>query len=540
MLVMSCLAVIFGCSSDNGNGPDPNGNDVTELVEEANTELADVLFDLANNDDINHPDSIDLTVPYNLYIEALNKDADHDTANFGAGVLEIVMMTQDAQIQDFFDDLDAFFDADSYFEQRRGSLGYGHIVGVRGPIVGLHEVSIPLAVPARMVRAFGRVGSQTDPTVDELQQICFDEVLPRIATCIQRLVKVTANQDFLFTITPKMQGDMYEDPIELDLTEVYATLSGLNALRAVLLHFMAYDFNLDEYTGDAMLDAITPGSAFGSLHAAGTNRMQTALQSWRDAVDYLESGVDFLESETDYQGDDFIYVDPYDDFTQADLDSIKRYIPVARNILTTSDEIKADWDDNFSTPDEKIRFSLYSFYDDPVGDLKTLLPDYTAEVTLSPAETEWTYKDTVIDASVTIAASGYYYWERFASFCDDGPVDSWEDANIAVPEWETAWDTYYAMLEGLPYAHMEAYFYSYLSAGQQSVYCTFYMDYEDVEVYRYIPVLTWEADTYEDWILPDPTMGGLMPDMTDQHLKDLLGIDAGDWEKTVELDLWDW
>jgi hypothetical protein len=391
-----------------------------------------------------------------------------------------------------------------------------------------------------MTRAFSTVGTVTDPTIDELQQMCLDEVLPRITTCLARLAKVTADQDFTFIVTPKMQGDEGEDPVELDLTEVYATMAGLSALRAGLLHFTAYDFNLDAYTGEEMRAALTPGSSFGTLHPEGDGRMQSALEAWRNAVLHLQSAVDFLESETDPQGDDLIYVDPYDDFTQADLDSIKRYLPIADNILHTSDGIKANWDDDSHTPDERVEFSLNSFYSTPVQDLKGLLPAYACSLDITAVDTRQVYEDSVVSANVTLSDTTYYAWQREAAFSDGEMGWYWERTDMDVPEWDAAWDALVAKAMDKDWAYVSAYFYSYLEAGEQTIQCTMYIYYDEAIRSRYIPVIIWEADTFEDWILPDPTFGGLLPGMTDARLKEIVGFDEEDWEKTEELDFWDW
>ena len=48
----------------------------------------------------------------------------------------------------------------------------------------------------------------------------------------------------------------------------------------------------------------------------------------------------------------------------------------------------------------------------------------------------------------------------------------------------------------------------------------------------YNAVITWEANSFDTWVFPDPTMNGLFPGMTDAGLKDALGLTAQDWQKT--------
>jgi hypothetical protein len=540
MSAMACLLALLSCSDDSGNKGGFEPTEVEAKVGQANTQLENILYDLVNGEDPEKPGDIDLTGAYDLYMEALSMDGNHAGANFGAGILEVVMLTQDPQIQDFFDRVDAFIDAGNYFEAEPGASTFDGSLAITGPAFSMDQVRIPLAIPAKMTRAFCLAPSNTDPTIDELQGICLNEVLPRVATSAQRLTKVTAKRDFIFTVTPKMQGDMGEDPVELDLTEVYATLTGLSAVRAGLLHFTAYDFNFDAYTGEEMLAALTPGSSFGSLHSEGESRMQSALSSWQDAVDHLESAVDFLEAEQDHQGDDLIRIDPYDDLTQADLDSIKAYIPKARNILNSSDWISLNWDDKSWTPDEKVVFSLNSFYSSPVQDLKTLVPPYTPSLETIPTDTRWVFRDTTLHAVVTVEAGGHYFWQRSVHYEQGELVSSYANKDFEVSEWDEVFDMYEAMVAEKYSGEVSAYLYNLLDPGPNNVTIDIYYSYSEVLQSRYSPIITWEADSFEEWIFPDPTFGGLLPGMTDGRLKQVFGIDGDGWEKVNEMNLWDW
>jgi len=232
-----------------------------------------------------------------------------------------------------------------------------------------------------------------------------------------------------------MLGDPDEDSVELDLTEVYTTLTGLKATQAVIWHFCAYNLNLEAYTKETARDALSPGSTFAKLHPEGKDRMSQAHQAWLDALDNLEAGIDFLEKEVDDQRDDLIRIDPYDDITQDDLDEIKENLPKARNILNSSDTFTANWDDDSSTADMELEISLYALFNNPVEDFKTLFLPYTVSL-----------------------------------FRDDDLV------------------------------------------------------------------ITWEANSFEEWILPNPTINGLFPGMTDRKFKETFGIDGDDWEKQITID----
>ncbi len=52
---------------------------------------------------------------------------------------------------------------------------------------------------------------------------------------------------------------------------------------------------------------------------------------------------------------------------------------------------------------------------------------------------------------------------------------------------------------------------------------------------RYDAVLTWGASTYDTWVFPDPTFNGVLPEMTNQGLKQLLDINAATWQRSLIL-----
>jgi hypothetical protein len=89
-------------------------------------------------------------------------------------------------------------------------------------------------------------------------------------------------------------------------------------------------------------------------------------------------------------------------------------------------------------------------------------------------------------------------------------------------------------------AYLSAHFSAELEPGEQTIQCTMNLRYHEPVQYRYTPVITWDADSFMEWELPDPTLGGLLPGMTTERLKQIFGIEEDDWEKTNVLDLWDW
>lgn len=542
LIAAGLLLFLIGCAGDDdsGNGGPGNGGncDAAEAkVQEANAVLEDVLYDLINGDPPQEPEDIDFSEPYNLYMEALGYCSPHVGANFGAGMVEVMMLTRDPEFQTFFDRVKAFIDAGEYFEVPGGTF-LGGPIDVSAPVFRLDQLAFPLMAPVKITRRMCRTMDEDDPTVTELQGICLNEVLPRIRTAVERLSIVAEDEGFVFTVTPRMQGDPGEDALELDQTEVRATLAGLQAVEALFWHFCAYNLNFDAYDGEGMVAAFTLGSSFAALHLQGESRMESARQAWLGAAANLDWAIEFLESETDYQGDDIIRIDPYDDITQADLDSIKHYLPLIQNALNSSQVFSIDTDGNPATPDEEIEISLDALFGTPVQDLKALFPPYT--VSLDTQAVEWVYvygSDEVI-AQVEIDSAGYYQWYRWAWYEYGEEVTHWENINLTVPEWEQAWNAKVQQLSNSPYAWLEFYFYDYLTAGSHTVVGYLSYSYNEPTRARYTPRITWQANSFAEWDLPDPTIGGLFPGMTPARFKEIFGLTAEHWEKSTTWYLW--
>ena len=530
--VLCITLLLIGC--DESSGPAGTSGDpeaAQEKVNEANIVLADVLFDLINAEDIEEPSEIDFTRPYDLYMEALSLDRNHAGANFGCGILEVLMLTQDQDIKDTFDQWKEFGEQGGIFEAD-GPLGGPVSIG---PIFRLDEVNIPYNTPVKLTRRMCRIAGEDDPGITDLQNTLIAELIPRLNTAIERLDKVTDDPEFTFNVTPRMQGDENEDPVELDLTEVFATLAGLNATKAYLLHSCAYNFNFTDYTGEELLAALTPGSPFMALHPQGRSRMSSARQSWVNAVNSLEQGINFFEAETDPQGDDLIRIDPGDEEDiQEGLDSLKHYIPRIRNCLTTSETFTFEIDDE----EKDLEISLASFYNTPVTDLKTLFPNY--EVELEVRATDWYFVsgDTTEFGVLDLNEQRNCTWRKRADY-EYGEIQ-WTDENIDIyiQDFDEAWNRWEQLLIDKPYAYLSFSFSGYFSAGHHEITCWVYYSYDEPTAWAYAPRITWEADNYNEWILPDPTFGGLFPGMTDARFKDLFEISGEDWRKTDVMELW--
>ena len=54
----------------------------------------------------------------------------------------------------------------------------------------------------------------------------------------------------------------------------------------------------------------------------------------------------------------------------------------------------------------------------------------------------------------------------------------------------------------------------------------------------YAVIITWDADTFNDWAFPNPSINGLFPDVnSDVEFKSLFGLTPDMWQKQMQLDL---
>lgn len=534
-LVLVCALFVWsGCSNDDDGGDGGTPVNVDSLVTQANSELESALNDLINGDEPQGPADINFSEPYALYTEALRSNPNHPTALFGVGMLDVLMLMQDAEVQDLYDRMQAFLDAGTYFEVGGPAVNQPPRIT---PVFALADVRLPVLEPIRMSRRMTRT-LDDDPQLSEVQNLCMSKLMPRLDQAVNHLAPVAANAEFTFTVTPTMQGDPLEDPVEIDPTEVRLTIAGLRAIQALLYQFCAYNMDLDAYDGPGMLEAFSQGSNFMHLNGQGSQRMRSARTAWLAAADYVAGAIDFLEAETDPQADDLIRIDPYDTPTQNDLDSIRLYLPRIETTLNSSYVWEIDTDGDEFTPPEQIEISLVNFFDSPVTDIKDLFPAYTVALDTQVIESNWVFDDSSVTAQIQIAAAAYHHWNRSASFSYGELQWEYRDSTFAAPAWNAAFAAIAQQVSSSSWAYVNCSYYNWLEAGTHTLDAYLHWEYEEAGRSRYTPRITWQAQSFAQWILPDPTVSGLFPGMTDARFKELFDLTADGWERTSTWYLW--
>ncbi|MEE9441343.1 MAG: hypothetical protein V3V99_01590 [candidate division Zixibacteria bacterium] len=151
-------------------------------------------------------------------------------------------------------------------------------------------------------------------------------------------------------------------------------------------------------------------------------------------------------------------------------------------------------------------------------------PDQSNELIV----TDWTAYD-FIEAHVIIDSVQFYMsgtqWV-VADFDNDGFADSLQvdAANL----FDNPIDGIFSLLP--PYSTEIS---SFIDTTWISYdYNIFYVDTCDMVT------ITWDANSYEEWIFPNPSINGIFPGITtDADLKEFIEVTALDWEKTISFDL---
>lgn len=526
------LFIIIACETDS-TGPNKE-EEAKDLVTQANAALEIVLYDLINGDEPEGPEDIDFSEPYNLYNQAYSKDPNNLDVNFGLSLCNILMMTHDQQLIDAFDHWEEYLNETSPFEAPLSANSKSNLK--MGFPTSKDYFNIPGKTIANTVIGIHKMALVDPPQLSTIQNILQNKMLPKLDFAINALDLIDNNPGFTFNITPRMQGDKNEDNLEIDLTEIYALEVSLNVLRAVVDITVSYDINFASYDSAGIILALSHGSDFLTLRNGGSYLVE-AQSSLLTAIDKLEDGIDFLRNETDLQDDDVIKISEED---EAGLDSILAHTDEVREILQSPQVYTEDWDDDESTADEALTIDLSRFFQNPINDFKAKLPAYTVSVGRDTVDYDYyyTYDDTSLSATINIETAGYYQYYRSYDWDKWGNIYDNNYSTIQIPSFDEAFENKKAELlsmAGIEWFSVYINFNDTYEVGEHNISTDMTWNYsgEKPDHAVYYPIITWDADTFEEWIFPDPAFNDILPGMTDSEFKRIFGITAEDWSKEL-------
>jgi hypothetical protein len=177
-----------------------------------------------------------------------------------------------------------------------------------------------------------------------------------------------------------------------------------------------------------------------------------------------------------------------------------------------------------------------------VPDWKALFPDYTVRIDPQPVDVGYDFNNGVrsvtIDAPTAQFASANYSFSTTdfgETVFESSNGDAFMYDSVAVVIRDR-----YATLRQQP--EWAGYYYGFaeasgtLAAGPNSVQVTWYEYVSLADAVVGIPVIRWDAESVDQWTWPDPTLHGLLPEITtNTELLETFGASAR-WTREVPLD----
>jgi hypothetical protein len=539
LVVLTCIC-LPSCKKEDTPTNGGNGGQCEGEVEAARLELERALFRELNVDpDPDRPSDVDFTQAYALYQRARALCTESLEAPLGLAVTGLLALSSDAEVNAAFDEWEAYLEAHTPFEvQSSVRKPLGIPIGFSS---GGEAIRLPFEVVPLSVLTYGRPGVLQDaPTIGRVQLILRDRVIPKLQEAVTQLGVVSADPSYVFTVTPRMQGDMDADPAEMDHTDILALRAGASLLLAASRIAVSYDVELAPYDSTTLHLALQRDSNWLQLASDGRTQMSSALAGIENAIDDIESSLRSLLLEIDSQDDDIIKIGP-DDLSRSDVDSVLANVPNARRALNQGYTRIEDWDDDISTPDTPLKINVGNWFRDPIDNWKQLLPQYQASTERRVLDNGSCVSEQRTETiSVNPTETRYYFGNVSLSRSYEGEewFNSWGDAVITDP-MEQALRAYIesiALPACLSSLYASADFGGTLEAGTQNVNMNTWVEWCDGTCVI-VPVITWNADTFEEWVWPDPDMNGLLPDIsTTGQLMSTFGIRAVQWEKKWVLD----
>ncbi|MGH3054301.1 MAG: hypothetical protein ACRDL7_04910, partial [Gaiellaceae bacterium] len=274
LALLALSTTMFGCSKSTS----PTQPAAASSVDQANQMLGEILYsEITSTTTPSRPSDIDFTPAYNKYQEALNSDPNNANANLGVGVLNLLSLSKDTEVNAAFDEWQTYLLSKKVPFQTSAAQRTSQM----GVPLGLTSADLAFALPLEMGprTALGLARpavAATTPQLARAQAILHDRVLPRLVQTVARLDKVVAAPAYVFWVTPRMQGDNSASPIEVDHTDFLALRASAHLLMGLCEMAVAYDVNFTAYDSTTLVNNFKSGSAWLSLTSDGAYQLADA------------------------------------------------------------------------------------------------------------------------------------------------------------------------------------------------------------------------------------------------------------------------
>ncbi len=544
------LAVFISCDKS-PSGPEKNPEKSTAYTDSANTQLGEYLTELMNNppSDITQ---VDFTQINGIYRQAVNYDPTNAQANFGAAITELFMVTQNQGFQEQMNRWSDFLATSTMF-----GVPVNGMVKPNPSTAKLYQEN-PLRVeqsneisPVTYLKALTslpKFALDDPPKFSDFQDLIESDIIDRVNYALDRLSVVEENSDFVFYITPEMQGDASADTLELDLTEVYLFDAALQAVKSFSYMAIAYNIDLDPYDSSAIMDHLVQNGDFLTLRKSGA--MQSSYDGLSGIFTKLASAVTFLSTEDDDQTNDIVVIvqdttaENPTGITPDQISQMQMALSVVNDALNGPYLYTDDFNNDGS--DQQLNVDISKIFDPEIQDFKAFLPAYTVSVgkdTVPSSIDDYVQKE--VSVNVNVESAGYHYYSYSIYYYRDSGADTSSGGDLVIPELQQIVNSKYDSLmtaygEGLDDLTVSASFYGNLEAGSQTILADYYYYYSgETAGYELVyPIITWTANSFEAWAnaIPDPTFNGIFPDFNDgTELMTFFGITGDNWQKIMDL-----
>jgi len=541
---VSALALGAAACSKSTTSPDNATPASCDGLADANAQLETALYNLSFANP-QRPADINLSVPLAKFEQVLTSDPSCAQANFGAAVLGLLSLSYDSEVNAAFDEWKTYLQARVPFQVGAATAARRSLMPLGVPttfVPGSAAYRLPFDLVPLSLLAQARASQvAVDPQISRTQAILRDRALPKLTQAIARLDAAARTPGFRFVVTPLMQGDAGATPVEIDRTDLLALKAAAEMLAAGCHMAVSYDLGFVTYDDAGLVAALSPGGSWLKLASGGAGHMAGAQASMVASIEDVRSSLSSLVSETDPQDDDLIKRGP-GGLTTAEIDSVLSRLDQVKQGLTVGFTMLADWDQNSGTPDSYLNIRCDRLFTSPVPDWKALLPGYTVAAVTRALDRGDRYEWGSSVQSVQIDTLGWYYGSHNLSV---HPYGTYEDSSGS-PELQAALraaaNEQYLRIHALSGFGGVCYINTsfpttYLNPGRQGITVSWWAYYTFSATQVYVPEITWAANSYPEWIWPDPTMHGLLPGIaTSDQFLGTFGYDPASWSKTVVLD----
>lgn len=552
------VVLLFSCIScdKSPSGPKDNPEQSAAYVDSANAALGEYISGMMNHPPQNISD-VDFTAINSLYRQAVEYDPQNPQANFGAGVTELLMITQNQAFQEEITRWQNFIATSTMFGVPIGNLG-GMAKSSPSPQLLLNnplqlQPESSMMTPKMFLKAATSLPEfvlDDPPNFSDFQDLIETDILDRINYSLDRLAVVEEHPAFTFYITPQMQGNTgigTADSLELDLTEVYLFDAQLQAAKLLSYLAISYSVDMDPYDSSAIENRLAQDGDFLTLRKEGT--MESSYAGLTGIVEKLSSAIVFLGNEKDDQTNDIIVIsaDPEAPnpvvITPQDLATLQNAAILGSSVLSEPYMILDDF--NHDGQIEQLNVDFSALFSPEIQDFKDFLPPYSVSTGTDTAEQNVYESDQyVISTTVTPDSAGDYYYGYSISWYPESEEYEDEYGSILLPEIKSLVRAKYdsiktALGENLDNIYFQVNWDGHLDEGENQVMVPVYYGYGGkVQSFAFVyPIITWNADSFEEWAnsIPEPTINGIFPDFTSgMDMVTFFGYTGETWQKTFD------